>query len=387
MSDMRLFDVLNRNDLRAKTRSEPIYEYLNATGHPECARIRDVLEEWFRSFPDCGKSDVCARFRNKDDRQHLSAFFELYLHALLTRAGFVAESHPLIPHSSAHPDFRFVKDADAFYLEAVTVAEAEGQLVESPVLSRLLDYIDANISSPDFYLLARTDAPPPTRLSHKKLVEFLKTELGKLDWVQIIAHAEQDPRVLPLIRYESRGWRIEFSVVPRSRQSRESAAGRIIGGGPFIIGWSRIGERIRSAVKTKAQKYRDLHSPFVVAVNVLGPAYDALDVANALFGDEVVIVDVGTQEHKLAREPNGVFVSASAPRYTRLSAVLLVEMARPTTLAVSGCRLWHNPWAKYPLDASLLPFPQTRASLDTGTLIDVAGISPQQVLGITRDWP
>jgi hypothetical protein len=53
---MKIFDDVERTDVSSAAAGESSFAYLNRSGRPEMARLRDVWEEWFgcRSDPDAG---------------------------------------------------------------------------------------------------------------------------------------------------------------------------------------------------------------------------------------------------------------------------------------------------------------------------------------------
>jgi len=122
MGTQNLFDEIDRDYTGPVLYSESGFRYLNRSARPEAERIRNLLEQWFDHFPPEDQDDLRARFLSKDDRQHLAAFFEFYLHELLLQSGFTAEVHPALSNKVTHMDFKVLKDREPlFYLE-VTLA-------------------------------------------------------------------------------------------------------------------------------------------------------------------------------------------------------------------------------------------------------------------------
>ena len=78
-----LFDQFVRTDHRHAHRSEPAFEFMNRSAWPASENIREVLERWFANYPVSHKADLRARFR-KSDHNHAAAYFELYLHQLVS---------------------------------------------------------------------------------------------------------------------------------------------------------------------------------------------------------------------------------------------------------------------------------------------------------------
>lgn len=124
--------------------------------------------------------------------------------------------------------------------------------------------------------------------------------------------------------------------------------------------------------------------PYVVAVDVLDHI-DVEDVMTAFFGDDVVRFDGQTAASD--RERNGVWTGKAAPRYTRLSAVLVASFLRPETLCSSEApvSLWLNPWAVRPYDSVLTRLPR-HVAID-GRMRRLDGQSVGRILGLPPDWP
>ena len=109
-------------------------------------------------------------------------------------------------------------------------------------------------------------------------------------------------------------------------------------------------ERIRDAVVRKGGRYGEICSPFVVAVNACVIHVDETDEMEALFGRETLVGNAlrPEQDEVMVRLGNGAWRGPSGPRYTRVSAVLIVDTLKPWTVAVAPVRLYHNPWAAHP---------------------------------------
>src|SRR6266436_6016709 len=123
---MQLFDPGPRREFRWKKETEPTFVYYNQSARPSVVIFREMIEGWFNRFRDEDKKDLRKRFRSPNDHNHLSAFFEIYLHELLSRLGFEVEADPL-PERTTHPDFvASTRGSNLFYLEA-TIAGLPSQ--------------------------------------------------------------------------------------------------------------------------------------------------------------------------------------------------------------------------------------------------------------------
>ena len=118
---MRLFDDKIKRVSRPAKYSESHYRYLNISSKPEFVIMRKELEKWFQKYPDREKFEFSKRFRNNDNDQFLSSFYELFLHELCLRLKYKVQVHPDIDSNNKHPDFLIINNiGDEFYLEVAT---------------------------------------------------------------------------------------------------------------------------------------------------------------------------------------------------------------------------------------------------------------------------
>jgi hypothetical protein len=97
-----LFDGIERTETRLKRENESTFLYLNSSARVPMTAAREVLEQWFATYPDSGQVDLRARFRSPIDSQFKSALWELYLHELFSRLGFRLDPHPDIDGLRGH---------------------------------------------------------------------------------------------------------------------------------------------------------------------------------------------------------------------------------------------------------------------------------------------
>src|SRR5437867_1608882 len=103
---MTLFDDLERTEAGPGKYSQPHFDFLNRSARRVSGVVRNLLEEWFAQFPVNERADLRGRFRSPDDRQHLGAFVELYLHTVFRTLTLTLEAHPVLAGSARRPDFR-----------------------------------------------------------------------------------------------------------------------------------------------------------------------------------------------------------------------------------------------------------------------------------------
>jgi hypothetical protein len=119
---MPLFSDVERTDSTPAAYGEAMYSFLDRVASPYFANVRDLLERWYANLPPEMHLDIRRRFQSRHQAETVAAFWEMYLHGALTRAGFRLTPHPDVPGTKKHPDF-LVTDSDSmsFYLEATTV--------------------------------------------------------------------------------------------------------------------------------------------------------------------------------------------------------------------------------------------------------------------------
>lgn len=104
-------------DLRPRQHKESAYTYLARSARSEAEQARARIEDWFSRYPAEEAATLAARLQSRQDDQHRSAFFELFLHeTLLCRGHRVTAIEPKLPHTWKSPDF--LVDGQ-FYLEGV----------------------------------------------------------------------------------------------------------------------------------------------------------------------------------------------------------------------------------------------------------------------------
>src|SRR5215213_5717389 len=122
-----LFDDGERDSRSPAKRAESQFAFLNRTGLPYFAPVRDLLEEWFGYVSPDVQPGLRQRFRQDDQGQFMAAFWELYLHEAHRRLGFDIQYEPPVPGTGRRPDFLFERGDERFYLEGTLVWYPDAQ--------------------------------------------------------------------------------------------------------------------------------------------------------------------------------------------------------------------------------------------------------------------
>jgi len=197
---------------------------------------------------------------------------------------------------------------------------------------------------------------------------------------------------LPSWRYKHEDWEIDFYPIPKSKEARGKSDIRPIAAwGPREAQAIRPQDAIRDAVVDKASACGQLDLPYVIAVNALGDYVQGRlgPVTQALFGTEGIggrtSPDLASSEIEPIRFPDGAFRDNSGPTHTRVSAVLASASVFPSNIPRASVWLCHNPWARRPYSSELTRLPQVVPEQDH--LVEVAGTSIGEILGLPADWP
>lgn len=370
--------------------SEPSFEYLCRSARPSSAAIRELIESWFALYPEPHQRHMRQRLRHRDDRHFLSAFFELYLHALFRGLAFDVDVHPAIPGSNRVPDFRLT-DAKGrvCYLEATSAFD------ESPATragrqraAEALDILNT-VSSPDFFLGVDYDSLPRHPIPARKFRADVERFLASLDYRAARRATVRDGTRLPRFRFEHEGWTAEIVAIPKSDSNRSSGDVRSLGMAIPPVEWGRPDAAIRHAIVGKASRYGTLGAPFLIAVNAHGMSVDSETVMEALFGGETYTITLDGHaeigEPRFGRVRDGVWISHSGARYTRVSAVLVAPAITPWSIMAGTPAVYMNPDARDPLtlDVSAL----NRFVPGEGRMHFHPGARPGELLGLPDGWP
>lgn len=392
MKVIKLFDEMNRDYIGPALYNEPKFNYLNRSARSECEKICNLLEQWFKNFPSEVQDELRTRFRSKDNRQHLSAFFEIYLYQLLSNSGFTCEIHPTLADRTTHPDWKVLNSKKPlFYLEATLAALSDTDTSAKARENQVYDTLN-RMKSPNFFIWVEVHGTPTTNPSGANIRKFLQRKLSNLDPNMIAKQFEEGGlEALPHWNWEDKDWQITFFPIPKN-EARGKPDVRSIGGkmddalrlvAPHI--------RIKKSIQDKATKYGNLDLPYIVAINVTDEfMVDDIDIANALFGEEQLTTILSRNKvigHKFSRKPNGVWYSLNGAQNRRVSAALFVVNLTPGNITKITPVLWHNPWANYPLSPDIWPLPQLVPDRKDNRLVKYDGKSAWQLLGLSPNWP
>ena len=341
---------------------------------------RDELARWYSRFPD-QDGDLRSRFRGPDNN-HDGAFFELFLHELLPRLGLSVKVHPRLV-DGGRPDFLVAGPAGKAYVEATYLNQRSTvPPLEANVLNAI-DDLDCHVPT-DVGLSVWVTGSLKREPRLRPITDDVCSWLNQLDSRSVRwrdgaeKHIRVDPKCSDLI--------LALQAVPRTVASRVIQAWS-------SSGWSGIvGEEVYNAVSKKADKYKGLDHPLVVAVNIPSAGAEPHEEA-ALFGHQTLRLRRSEDGDDLT--PAGIIHTGKAlwfdntkrrSHYPWLSAVMMFHDLAPWTVAnVSAC-LYLNPYEddRAPRELRTLGY----AAEADGELRRYKGSRlVRDVLGLPEDWP
>lgn len=385
---MALFGPHPRVSADPKTAGESEYEFLNRSNWPAAARIRQFVNDWANQYPKDHRKDLEARIKDRRLHNSSSAFFELLLFAHCRSAGYEVTVHPHIAVAK-RPDFLLRHpDGDEFYLEATCASDlSHKEQAGKDRLDAMLEII-ASVRSYSFYVAITTNGYPERVPRAKPLRDKLTEWLATLD-PDVIAHAYVDPTVpLPVLSFSHEGVTAECKPIPKKPDARLRLTS-VLGIQSEGVCLSQLNEVIRSAVRSKATKYGLVDKPLLIAVNVDAVLPDRIDEQEALFGDEVCVINPASTppSGRMQRHANGAWLGRNGPINSRVSGVWVFSAMSCWTAGATAHQptLYLNPWARQPLPAHCHQL--SHAKVEEGRLTYVEGLTFRDVLGVPTGWP
>ena len=371
---MILFDDIERTDPGPQRETEPDFAFVNRSARPLFSKTRELLEEWFANVSDQGhdKKDMRARFRSNDEKPHVGAFFELYCHGLLKYQAYDVDLHQSADASTSRvPDFSASRFGEQlFYLESTLAADT---FIDEKSRARLQRFVEglAKLDSRNYGISMDYDEGPKHQPSGKEARRFLKEKLDRLEeWAERNSSWPAGDHIR--WEYDDQDWKVYFSPILRPAEDRGKPGQRLI-----LMGVSG-GEinpetSLYASIKRKAGAYGNLTEPYVVAVNTADEFAGENDVVDSLLGRITyrAFRNTGGADRRVfaSRDPKSgaAFLDPYGnPTNTRVSAVLVAYALKVSRLVTCETpMLWHNPWAKTPLDPKLWQGPQV--FIDPGT--------------------
>ncbi len=385
---MTLLQGVPDPDFWHASQTTPAIDFLERSSRPEVQPIRETLESWFATYPASEQQRLAKDFRSKNDREHLSAFFELYCHALANASGFDVVPHPRDASGRAK-DFRCLSPSMEFELEATLATDSAKAKEQFSNRSQLQDYLDVNAFVPGMRygieILEETQSTPPFGILSDRIQAWART----YDRARLRSALEADSSAqMPHKVFAVADWKIEATLWPRPHDEDDAPPGaRSIGFGPTTGGWVDNRTPIRSSLKKKVSHYAGRSFPFVLAVNTWFEfeSEDDSDFLEALLGAEVIVEING--DATVRRRPDGIWYGPKGPRNGHVSGVLHLRGVMPWSIGNTVPVLYVNGLAAIPLPDRAFPVKTVRWMPNQPLELTEKGEAPWKTFGLWPEWP
>ncbi len=369
-----LFDDIERTEHRPAQYGEQSYHYLNLSARPAAGLIRDTLDVWFADYPDEHRENLKRDLIAKSDQ---SAFTELLVHQMLFRRGAADICiHPEIQGTEKRLDFRANVSGQDLYVEVRNSAETD-----NPRIQGFCDGVNAKCQTKGFMLDLSFEGDFDAPVSVGEFDSFVQKNAATLKLSELNRIINQDgPDRLPVWIFNHGTDRIHVTLVPCKEPDK--LYDRPIGSlSPHDVYVLEHAKTLRRKLKKKASRYGVLNAPYVIVANFEDGFLEDIDIAQALFGDEVFIDYRNGKGLEFSRENNGLW---AVDRNTRVSGVLIFNRVDPWSFWQRVPSLWLNPVAAHTLDRTFfdgwLKIHDVVPS--TGRLIKTQGTDFAHILGL-----
>lgn len=387
MAQTKLFDRGPRSDSAPKGDVETSYEFLNRRAGAFWDRVRNVLEDWYAEYPD-DTNDMRNRFCDKDERQHLAAWWEIYVYTIFRRLGYDVEIHPALSDSPGNPDFLVSRGSISFYVECLAMFNDDG--TDNPAGRAWICECTNRAKHPDFMVNLDIEQIGTDQPGVREITGPLEEWLATLD-ADVVATDVETGKDLPRFELGVRDWKLVFEAWPVAPEKRGNPR-RIIAlyptPGAVMI---KDVDEIRKRLGTKGAKYGPgkLEKPLVVAL-LCWNAVDDDDLKKALFGSTVIsFIPEDPESFQSVRIPDGYWRPGTPDRSARggrISAVLFGNYLRAWRVADMLPQIWINPCASTPIP-DIPPF-GTLAVDSVGNFVSGDPTrTGADIFELTSDWP
>lgn len=343
---MRIFSDKARSRYGPPTSNESMFSYLDESARPEVELVRKTVEGWLEGYPSTNFDHWLGDFCSSNDGAHQSAFFELFLFRYFVAIGWeVLAVEPEIDGVTGNPDF-LLRDSTGkqVVVEAISPSyRSDKELKRDSLAEDIKDAINSVIS-PNHYLILKKLEPPKNAVKKRPIAEAIEK------WLL------SDPRRGDIFHYIVDELVIEIEAYPRPGRDISSVNYRSIGVeiGKFTV--STPGADVKAALLKKAQKYKGIKIPYVIALNARKMHDSEDDFISATYGVEKVVVtlnpDGGSDDHRWERDTNGLFNDGGKLRKRHVSAVLVFDGIQPWSWREHRSCTIHNEGALQPLEGA-----------------------------------
>jgi hypothetical protein len=302
---------------------------------PTLAGYRGLLEAAIAEVAEPQRTDLVERVRDRDNRNHSAATWELLIHAWGRQLGYTVT--PADKAGNRYPDWLFARAEPTCIVEVATVSRSTSEEGRRQKLTEQLERL-ARLAGPGLRVAVDTyTGKPPEGLPPRAFETRARKHLDAI-------HAGTLPWTAPL-------------VIGDMRVTFEPGKGTH---GVVTTHWAELetttADAIRRVLRYKSGQYREAADSAIPRVVALcnGPLFADFfgTIRAAVLGPTYYRGrddGTGSVTWETVLEARDAFFSWSPDRNRRISAVLGCEKYLLDDGVELGLQLWHNPNASAPL--------------------------------------
>lgn len=367
---MKLFDQKERSNVSYAKNKHNAYQFYDLSDMEQFAHVRERMNDWFSHYPISHRGQLKSDFKSQFD----SAYFELFIHELFMKLGFIMEPHVSLPLTTKMPDFLGIKKGLEVLIEAKVATDmSEKDMILKERSHLLFDAIN-EIECKDFWLSIDWLEFKTSRNPKINAIKAYINEAAYQYREELINEENflNNPDYIKKFFYSDECINLEFSLYPSSIEPD-----------PFIVSqpatafWGGSEESIRKAVANKANRYGPLDKPFIVCINATSFKHTtARDVFNAIFGYHQFSED---GIHLIKNSNNIGIFNSQTPKFTNVSAVFLTR-TYPGNPQSTEHWLIENPSARNPIDLNQIDLSYSKLVDNCIVEVKKAGV-PEIIFG------
>lgn len=381
---LKLFPLKERIDLDAAFHNENTYNYYNRSARKEISKVRNLLNEWFSTYPENEQNELKARFK----KTFSSAFFELFIYQLFSNLGFQITIHPKIPGSSKKPDFLLIKGECQFYLEAKEARDiSQEEQAQNNMINQLYDQLSKVRLSNFLIYIEELNLKSKKQPATKNIIKQIEEEATKHDPIIITKQIEREGlEGNKKFTYEDDDLKLIISLIPIIKDTTDPDSERAIGMYPFESINGGAQDSIKDSFFKKAKRYGILDKPYFICINAIGIKGNAeFDAENALWGSLSWTWSTNplNRDGRWTRSRDGIFLDETGPRSQHVSGVLITKAFESN---LHNVPYW---FAKHPYpktDFNFEVFDLSYFFVENGQIQKKEGKSTGQILGLESNW-
>lgn len=322
-----LFSEYKRTNSDHKRNNQSSFDFLDKSAWPISSFMREKLNEWILDYPF--DKDFLNKIKSKDDKQHNAATFELLIYTILKKHNYKPEVHPSL-NSSRKPDFKITTQEGGVCIIECSLASNSFNSYKEVKQIEVIESIVEEIDFFPYWIILHIRKISDISISKNKLRKFI-FDLGILyDTKELMNVSEHI--------FNNNGWELEIELLKKNGRIRRSF-GAIFNEAKFIDPAKPL---LRALNDKKATNYNISDNPYVICLNTSDLFTKNDDFIQSLYGNNF--------------KKEGFFVNGGRAINTTVSAVAFFKNFDIFTLDHSSISIWHNSFAKKPLQQNFLQF-------------------------------